>query len=177
MADSDQHTGLRGFAFDSAILAGVIASGQAGVAFRITELVAVAKGGKTVHPDSRLGAFKATLGYCPRTVGDAVNNAIAILYVALGTYGEERIGTVFSSPAAKRLYPDSVQSDSSRQVARMEYDYWSRVKKEDPWSSGSTIATAFDPKTRDWLQKMVFGRDYGLSASECQNRSLPTPIS
>jgi hypothetical protein len=135
-----------------------MASGGVGAAMRMNDLRAVTDRRTIPNPESRLGAFAATVGYPEGTVGYAVNRAIGLLYVAFGTYGEERIGTVFNSPAARVHYPNPVSGPSSRAVAQMEFDYWSRVKREDPWSPGSNIATAFDPQTRDWLQREIFGR-------------------
>lgn len=158
MAEGDDRTGFFGYVQDQATLARVIAGAGIGAAFRMQTLRDVAARRTQPATHTRLGAFAATSGYPQGTVGYAVNRAIGLLYVSLGTYGEERIGTVFSRASAIRYYNDPVQGPSSERVARMEYDYWSRVKREDPWSPGANIATAFDPQTRDWLQREVFSR-------------------
>ncbi len=154
----DENSGFLGYVRDQGVLARVVASGGAGAALRLATLRRVASGELRPPRHTRLGAFAATCGYPEGTVGYAVNRAIGILYVSLGTYGEERIGTVFDSPAARVHYPNPVRSSSSRAVAQMEYDYWARVRAEDPWSAGARIATAFDPASRDWLQREVFSR-------------------
>lgn len=138
-------------------MAGNVAASGVGVAMRLHTLQEVANRKQRPAAHTRLGAYAATCGYPEGTVGFAVNRAIGLLYASMGTYGEERIGTVFNSLAAKSLYRHSVDSPSSQRVAQMEFDYWARVKREDPWSSGGRIATAFDPETRDWLQREVFG--------------------
>jgi len=158
MANGDDRTGFFGYVQDQGTLARVLASGGVGAGRRLHTLREIAAGRVVPPPHTRLGAFAATSGYAQGTVGYAVNRAIGLLYAGLGTYGEERIGTVFTSPAASQYYEDSIQGPSSEKVARMEFDYWSRVKREDPWSPGANIATAFDPATRDWLQREVFTR-------------------
>ncbi len=158
MAEGDDRTGFLGYVRDQATLAKVVAGAGVGAARRMQTLRDVAARRVRPAPESRLGAFAATSGYPQGTVGYAVNRAIGLLYITFGTYGEERIGTVFTSGAAIRYYNDPVRGPSSQLVARMEYNYWARVKNEDPWSSGANIATAFDPKSRDWLQREVFGR-------------------
>jgi hypothetical protein len=154
----DDNSGFFGYVRDQAVLARVVASGGGGAAFRLAELRRIAAGQLRPPLHTRLGAFAATCGYPEGTVGYAVNRAIGILYLGLGVYGEERIGTVFNSPAARVHYPNSVRSPSSRAVAQMEFDYWASVRAEDGWSSGARIATAFDPASRDWLQREVFTR-------------------
>ncbi|MBV1862534.1 MAG: hypothetical protein KUG77_29195 [Nannocystaceae bacterium] len=158
MANGDDRTGFFGYVQDQATLARVVAGAGSGAAKRLQTLRDIAARRLTPAPHTRLGAFSATSGYAQGTVGYAVNRAIGLLYVSLGTYGEERIGTVFTSGAAIQYYEHPVRGPSSQRVAQMEYDYWARVKREDPWSSGATIATAFDPQTRDWLQREVFSR-------------------
>ncbi|MEM9460070.1 MAG: hypothetical protein AAGF11_38195 [Myxococcota bacterium] len=111
-----------------------------------------------VHPDSRLAAFKSTLGHQDGTTGYAANRAIGLIYIGMGTFGEEQIGQVFGSPEAQEQMAQPVDSGASRQLAQMEYDYWSSVLNENPGSSGARIATAFNPDVRDFLQKEVFSR-------------------
>jgi hypothetical protein len=154
----DHRTGFFGFVEDQATLARVMASGGAGATMRMRTLREVAAGQITPNPESRLGAFAATVGYPEGTVGYSVNRAIGLLYVAFGTYGEERIGTVFNSATARAHYPNRVDGPSTPIIADMEYQYWARVRREDPWAPGPTIATAFDAKTRGWLMREVFGR-------------------
>ncbi|MBK6918975.1 MAG: hypothetical protein IPH07_16395 [Deltaproteobacteria bacterium] len=154
----DDKSGFLGYLSDQAVLARVMAAAGAGAAVRLHELRRVAAGNLRPIPHTRLGAFAATVGYPRGTVGYAVNRAIGLLYASLGTYGEERIGVVFNSPIARTHYPRPVHSASSRAVAQMEFDYWAAVRAEDPWSAGGRIATAFDPGSRDWLQREVFTR-------------------
>jgi hypothetical protein len=154
----DDNSGFFGYLRDQTVLARVVASGGSGAALRLAELRRIAAGQVRPAPHTRLGAFAATCGWPQGTVGYAVNRAIGILYVGLGVYGEERIGTVFNSPAARVHYGNPVRSPSSRAVAQMEFNYWAAVRAEDPWSSGARIATAFDPNSRDWLQREVFAR-------------------
>ena len=59
-----------------------------------------------VDLDSRLGAYFATKGYEEGTVGNAVHRAIGTIIIIFGTFGEEKIGTVFNSAEAKKLYPN-----------------------------------------------------------------------
>lgn len=154
----DDESGFLGYLSDQAVLARVVAAAGIGAAVRLNELRRVAAGTLRPVATTRLGAFAATVGYRRGTVGYAVNRAIGLLYTGLGTYGEERIGTVFNSPAARAYYTHPVRSASSRAVAQMEFDYWAAVRAEDPWSAGGRIATAFDPDSRDWLQREVFTR-------------------
>jgi hypothetical protein len=107
-------------------------------------------------PDSRLGAYAATKGYGSGTVGNAVHNAIGTIFVTFGNYGEERIGRVFNSPEAKALYDKPVSSCAGRQMAEHEYQYWQDVAAEDGWSPGGKMGSAFNPATRDLLQKKLF---------------------
>ena len=128
------------------------------VASRCNELENVANGDREVAPESRLGAFKATLGYDRGTVGYSVNRAIGLIYLGMGTFGEERIGEVFNSEQAKEHYPNPVDGPSSLVMAEQEFSYWSEVKRGKPWSPGAQIATAFPPEVRDVLQREVFSR-------------------
>lgn len=122
----------------------------------ISDLRAIDEGRLKPDPDSRLGAYDATKGYKEGTVGHSVHNAIGTIYAALGTTGEEKIGTVFNSPEAKKLYDQPVNSDASKKIAQMEYDYWAKTRKDNPWSVGGFLGTQFGPGTRDWLQKNIF---------------------
>jgi hypothetical protein len=115
-------------------------------------------GKTTPNPDSRLGAYDATKGYPPGSVGDSVHNAIGEIYKDLGDYGQENIGRVFNSDEAKALYGDPVDSDSGRKMAEIEHQYWQNVKSEDPWSMGGQLGSAFNPAARDWLQRNWFSR-------------------
>jgi hypothetical protein len=165
----DDYTGASGAIADST---GLLA---------LTSLGDVRSGAIVPDPASRLGAYKATLGYPPGTVGHAVNNAIATIYVGLGTYGEEKIGRVFNSPEARALYNEPVESDAGILMAGIEQRYWDNVRKEDSWSPGGQLGAAFSPDVRDWLQRRVFGSsgncvagDAGsseASASDCNGKS------
>ena len=128
------------------------------VAKRWHDLKRVSDDQLQVHPDSRLAAFKSTLGHQDGTVGYAANRAIGLIYVGMGTFGEEQIGQVFGSPEAQEQMALPVDSPGSRQLAQMEYDYWSSVLRENPSSSGAQVATAFSPEVRDFLQREVFSR-------------------
>jgi hypothetical protein len=122
-----------------------------------TMLGKIDRGEIVPNPDSRLGAYAATGGYPPGTVGHAVHNAIGTIYVALGNLGEENIGRVFNSPEARALYNDPVDSPSGRQMAEIEVRYWENVKKEDPHSAGGNLGSAFPAGARDFLQRNIFG--------------------
>ena len=49
-----------------------------------------------------------------------------------------------------------MQSEASLRMAELEYAYWSGVLEEDPMSAGGRLGSAFDPQTRDWLQRNIF---------------------
>lgn len=117
----------------------------------------VDSGRYTPDPESRLGAYAATKGYPPGTVGNAVHHAIGTIYVVFGTYGEEKIGRVFNDPAAKALYNDPVDSPSGQRMAQIELRYWNNVAKEDPYSGGGKLGSAFGANFRNWLQQNIFG--------------------
>jgi hypothetical protein len=147
---SDDRTGPLGAAEDAA-------DPQPPVVARLWNLHTVDAGTSNPDPDSRLGAYKATAGYPPGTVGNSVHNAIGTIYTGFGTYMQEDIGKVFSSPQAKSLYNDPVTSSSSKCMAAIEQAYWAQVKAEDPWSAGGQLGSSFSPSARDWLQKNIFG--------------------
>jgi hypothetical protein len=107
-------------------------------------------------PESRLGAYAATRGYGAGTVGNAVHNAIGTIFVTFGNYGQERIGRVFNSPEARALYDQPVASCAGAQMAMLEHQYWQDVRREDPWSPGGNMGSAFNPKARDLLQRRLF---------------------
>jgi hypothetical protein len=150
----DDRTGLSGAVADAADLAK--GSTPSAVAQRAADLVGVDNGSIQPDPNSRLGAYAATAGYPDGTVGSAVHNAIGTIYAGLGTYGEENIGRVFNSSAAQSLYGDPVDSQSGLEMAQIEHNYWQNVAKEDPYSAGGKLGSAFNPTTRDWLQKNIF---------------------
>ncbi len=114
---------------------------------RVSELIRVAMGAEYPPQHSRLGAFKATLGFGNGTVGEGVNKAIAGIYIALGTIGEDRIGDVFASPEAQALLGDPISSASSRRIAEIEFAYWN---SQD--SIGGWMGRQFDPSVRDAIQ-------------------------
>ena len=107
-------------------------------------------------PESRLGAYAATKGYPPGSVGEAVHNAIGTIYIALGNYGEERIGRVFNSAEARALYNHPVDSQAGALMAAIEERYWQNVRAEDAWSPGGQLGSAFSPAVRDFLQRNIF---------------------
>lgn len=115
-------------------------------------------------PASRLGAYAATAGYPVGSVGHAVHNAIRLIYLEFGTWGEERIGRVFNSPEARALYNDPVESQSGALMAAIEHRYWQNALAEDSWSGGGRLGSAFDPTARDFLQKYLFGAPGTLDA-------------
>jgi hypothetical protein len=116
----------------------------------------VDRGELEVDPESRLGAYAATRGYPPGSVGAAVHNAIGTIYILFGNYGQERIGRVFNSPEARALYGAPVESPAGAQMAAIEARYWQNVRAEDQWSPGGQLGSAFSPVVRDWLQRNVF---------------------
>lgn len=123
---------------------------------RLSTLRDIDEGRVTPDPDSRLGAYAATRGHREGTVGHSVHNAIGTIYAALGTTGEERIGTVFNSPEARALYGEPVNSPASRRIAEMEHAYWSRIREQNPLSVGGNLGSLFGPGSRDFLQRQVF---------------------
>ncbi|HEY8078446.1 MAG TPA: hypothetical protein VIF62_30160 [Labilithrix sp.] len=134
-------------------------------------LARVDDGTQKPDPSSRLGAYACTGGHEPGTVGDAVHHAIGFIYEALGTYGEEKIGRVFCDPQAQALLDDPVDSPSSVRIAQIEQRYWQNVKTEDPASPGGRLGAAFNPASRDFLQRRVFGARRGTNAA----KPLATP--
>lgn len=109
-------------------------------------------------PDwSRLGAYEATRGYPPGTVGHAVHRAIGLIYLTFGTFGEERIGEVFHSEEARQHYPHPVDGPHSRAMAELEYEYWRRVYEANPDSWGGWMGTRFPGGARDWIQWILGG--------------------
>jgi hypothetical protein len=152
----DGRQGALGAAQDTATLAGVGAQGGIGAAMRLNDLNKIDNGTLKPDPESRLGAYDATKGYPNGTVGNSVHNAIGTIYTGMGTYGQENIGRVFNSDEARALYPEPVDSDAGRKMAEIEHGYWENVKKEDPYSAGGQLGSAFSPAARDFLQRNVF---------------------
>jgi hypothetical protein len=120
-------------------------------------------------PNSRLGAYAATAGYPPGTVGEAVHNAIGTIYRVLGNAGEEQIGTVFNSSEARSLYGRPLTPQTSRQIATIEHSYWERVRAADPLSLGGNLGSAFGVGSRDLLQRYLF--------STQPREAVPQPVS
>ena len=110
----------------------------------------------TPEPETRLGAYAATRGYAPGTVGASVHRAIGTIYLTFGNYGQENIGRVFNSPEARALYDQPVTSCAGQQMAELEYQYWRDVAAEDSWSPGGELGSMFNPTVRDFLQRHVF---------------------
>jgi hypothetical protein len=151
----DANTGMAGAAKD---LKDLGAPTPQGFAARSETLKQIDEGKLTPPPDSRLGAYDATKGYPPGTVGSAVHNAIGTIYKTLDNYGQENIGRVFNSPEARALYNEPVTSDAGRRMAEIEHRYWDNVRREDPRSAGGQLGSAFSPSVRDGLQRHWFGR-------------------
>lgn len=114
-----------------------------------------------VDPESRLGAYKANVGYGPKTVGNSVHHAIWLIYVVFGTWGEEKIGTVFNSEEARDLYPEPEGSDADRKITEIEYAYWQSRKG----TFGGFLGCLFSPRIRVWLQYRVFYKDFAVAIS------------
>lgn len=114
---------------------------------RVTDLIRVAIGAYDPPTYSRLGAFKATLGYAEGTVGRGANRAIAAIYLALGTTGEDQIGNVFNSPEAAALFPQDACGPASRRLAEIEHGYWSGQD-----TIGGMMGSAFPPDIRAAIQ-------------------------
>ncbi len=123
---------------------------------RSTTLHNIDDGKLAPDPESRLGAYAATKGYPPGTVGAAVHAAIGSIYSKMGTYGEEKIGRVFNSPEATALYSQPADSPAGLRMAKLEYQYWSDVAQENPNSAGGALGTMASPPARDWLQRHWF---------------------
>lgn len=145
----DGYTGLSGAGADVFSLGGGVPA--------LARLLAVEQGAFRPDWESRLGAYAATRGYGPGTVGRAVHAAIAHIYLTLGTYGEEKIGRVFNSRYARPLFSQPVASCASFQIAALEFLYWRAVRDEDPLSAGGQLGSFFTPRTRDLLQRRIYG--------------------
>jgi hypothetical protein len=146
----DDRTGGSGAAADALDLAGP------SPASRQLNLSRIDAGMMTPNPESRLGAYAATRGYPSGTVGASVHAAIGTIYTLMGNYGEERIGRVFNSPEARALYGQPVASCAGMQMAMLEHQYWQDVRNEDSWSAGGRLGSAFNPTSRDLLQRRLF---------------------
>lgn len=130
------------------------------VAGRLAQLRAIDRA-ELICPDptSRLGAYEATRGYPRGSVGYSVHNAIGDIYMLLGTAGQEQIGVVFNSAAARSLFSQPVSSWANLAMATMEYQYWAAVLADNPNSFGGQAGEAFKPAQRAWLQEHVYSRD------------------
>jgi hypothetical protein len=137
-----------GFGWDDVFAGGAIG--------RRMTLDRIDRGTLRPEPTSRLGAYAATAGYPPGSVGDAVHRAIGTIYVTLGTIGEEQIGIVFNSPEARAMFDKPLTEETSRRMAEIEYDYWRRTRDDNPLSIGGQLGSAFRPWLRDVLQREVF---------------------
>lgn len=139
------------------------------VACRTANLVAIDNKTKQTDPESRLGAYACTAGYPEGSVGRSVHNAIGFIYMALGTYMEEKIGRVFCDPSSIAYYNDPIESDSSVRMGEVEQRYWDNVRMEDDWSAAGKLGAAFSPSVRDWLQKYPFRYFPDLGGGQVQN--------
>ncbi len=156
--------GADGFYGDGKTGALQAAADTAGLAALSPSLAQIDRGEVVPDPESRLGAYAATRGYPPGSVGHAVHNAIGTIYVLLGTYGEEKIGRVFNSTEARALYNQPVESQAGALMAAIEQRYWANVAAEDSWSPGGQLGAAFSPAVRDFLQRNIFGSSGVLDA-------------
>ncbi len=123
---------------------------------RLAELNQVDAGTASPNPSSRLGAYEATRGYAAGTVGYAVHNAIGVIYQALGTFGEIRIGDVFYSNEAKALMDLPLTAENSRRIAAMEFGYWAAENQKDPSNMGARLGASFSVQQRSFLQMYIF---------------------
>lgn len=146
----DERTGAIGAAKDSADLVDTTSL----LIWRTLQRIDA--GELTPDPESRLGAYAATRGYPPGTVGEAVHNATGTIYLTFANYGQEKIGRVFNAPEAQALYREPVTSCAGRRMATIEHSYWSNVAAEDGWSPGGKMGSMFSPYVRDLLQVHVF---------------------
>jgi uncharacterized protein YukE len=117
----------------------------------------IERGTLTPDPQTRLGAYAATVSYPPGSVGYAVHRAIGSIYLTMGTVGEERIGTVFNSAEARALFDKPLTERTSRQIAELEHRYWDSIRRQNPMSVGGQLGSLFGPDSRDFLQRHVFG--------------------
>jgi len=129
-------------------------SGMVSAQARINVLRRIDAGLLPTDPESRLGAYDATKGYPPGTVGDSVHNAIGTIYATLGNYGQEKIGRVFNSPEVRELYAEPVESDAGKRMAAIEKQYWENVRREDPNSPGGQLGSMFSADGRYKLQRL-----------------------
>jgi hypothetical protein len=141
------------------------------VAGRPITLGRIERGTLTPDPNSRLGAYAATVSYPPGSVGYAVHRAIGSIYLSMGTVGEEQIGMVFNSAEARALFDKPLTEQTSRQIAELEYRYWDNARQKNPYSVGGQLGSAFGPDARDRLQRDVFG-----SSPEPVPPARPTPV-
>lgn len=146
----DDRSGASGAARDALDL------GSPPVAVLVQMLRDVDAGRLNPPRESRLGAYAATKGYPSGTVGHAVHNAIGTIFATLGVYGQERIGVVFNSSQARALYNQRVDSCASYQMAYIEHLYWQACAEEDSLSAGGQLGNAFNPRSRDLLQRNIF---------------------
>jgi hypothetical protein len=105
-----------------------------------------------------------------------VHGAIGTIYAGLGKLGEDQIGGVFNSRAARDLHGKSVYGLASKEMARMEWEYWADVWEKNPERIGGWMGAAVPPTVRDWTQQGFaraasvtgYGSD-GSDGSETQN--------
>lgn len=124
------------------------------MARRAVTLAAVRNNNITPDRSSRLGAYAATSGNERGTTGRAANNAIGGIYLALGTFGEDRIGDVFNSQPARQLFSQPLSNGSSRRLAETEYAYW-RQQRDQHGTAGGHLGSAFSPAVRDGIQQFM----------------------
>ncbi len=114
---------------------------------RTRNLLRVAIGSYDPPNYTRLGAFEATLGFQRGTVGHGANRAIAGIYIAMGDFGEDHIGTLFHSQQVQALLDDPADGPSSRRMAELEYAYWNGQDTIGGW-----MGRQFSPSVRDAIQ-------------------------
>jgi hypothetical protein len=113
--------------------------------------------GGVPDPESRLGAYYATRGYKSGTVGSAVHHIIGGMYLILGPLGEEKIGRVYNNPNVKALLNQPAQSAAMRCLANIEQHYFTKVKEENPMSTGARLSSVVTPRARDCITQLLSG--------------------
>ncbi len=151
-----QDSQMRNVLFTQALEA-LRAQTGAQAAQRIDELNAVDDGVMHPNPTSRLGAYEATRGYPPGTVGFAVHSAFGAIYQVMGAVGENEIGNVANSNAAKLLYALPLSDENSSRYSELEYGYWTTEYNRDPMNLGARIGAALS------VQEQAYFRMYSVA--------------
>ncbi len=101
---------------------------------------------------TRLGAKLGTENFPNGTVGYGVHASISVIKWGLNDLGGVLIGEVFNSPEAQRIMALPDTKENNLKIAKLEYQYWLRVKKESESYSenrfGGNMGSFFEPESR-----------------------------